>query len=97
MKVDDKLISKLEKLSKLRLSEEERKIISKDLEGMITMIDKLSELDTEGIEPLIYVNQEKPAWRKDEVADELSKKEALVNAPRQKDGYFVVPKVVKKD
>ncbi len=51
MKIDKELILKLEKLARLSLNDEERAIISKDLERILDMVDKIGELDTDGIEP----------------------------------------------
>lgn len=95
MEINDALILKLEKLSRMSLSEADRAVIKDDLKSILEMIDKLQEVDTENEEPLIYVNQEKSEWRKDEVNNELDRKQALKNAPEATDNYFTVPKVLK--
>jgi len=96
MKINKALISKLEKLSRLELSEAERVRIQKDLNEILSMVEKLNEIDTEGVEPLVYISEEQNVLRADEVKNQISRSEALKNAPHQDRGYFLVPKVIKK-
>lgn len=95
MEINQELILKLEKLSRLNLSDEDRKIIKDDLKSILDMIDKLQEVDTENEEPLIYLNQEEYKWREDKVNNELDRVKALKNAPNATEEYFTVPKVLK--
>ena len=62
-------------------------------EGVV-MIDKLNELDTDKVEPLIYMSDERSVLREDEVRQTLTQKEALQNAPKKDSDYFKVPKVI---
>ncbi len=94
-KIDENLISKLEKLSKLRLNEQEKKQITKDLKDIVEMFDKLQEVDTSDVEPLRHIVRHRSPMRKDEVKNELSNEEVLKNAPEAKDGFFAVPKFLK--
>ncbi|MFT4770035.1 MAG: aspartyl-tRNA(Asn)/glutamyl-tRNA(Gln) amidotransferase subunit C [Cryomorphaceae bacterium] len=94
MIVDNALIDKLANLSKLEFDEESKERIKKDLTRMLAFVEQLNELDTEGVEPLIHVNEEKNKFREDVVSEELSQKEALKNAPEHDGFYFKVPKVV---
>ena len=94
MEINEELILKLEKLSRLDLEPEDRKIIKDDLRSILNMIDKLQEVDTDGEEPLIYMNQEEYTWRVDKVNNELNRKDALKNAPNANEEYFTVPKVL---
>lgn len=94
MKVDKQLISKLEKLARLELSEEEREGLTKDLSSILEMVEKLQELDTEGVDPLVYINEEVNTLRADQVDQQLSQKDALKNAPDQNGTFFKVPKVI---
>lgn len=96
MEIDDKLIDKLSELSKLKFEGAERDGIKKDLKRMINFVDKLSELDTTGVEPLVYMNDEPLVLRKDVVVDQISQREALKNAPSKDSDYFKVPKVLDK-
>lgn len=94
MQIDEKLISRLENLARLKLSSEERHKISGDLNEILKMVGKLEELDTEDVEPLVYINEEVNSLRIDEVKHQLSKEKALKNAPDKDDQYFKVPKVI---
>ncbi len=94
MNIDQKLISRLEELAKLELSEKERTQLRKDLNEILTMVEKLKELDTESVEPLVYISEEVNVLRDDEVNNQLSREEALSNAPDRNDQFFKVPKVI---
>ena len=65
MKVDNKLISDLAKLAKLHFDEKSSLSMQEDLKKMIGFVDKLSEIDTENIEPLIYMSEEVNVLRND--------------------------------
>lgn len=96
MEIDDKLIDKLADLSRLKFEGEDRVKIKADLERMLKFVDKLNEVDTEGVEPLVYMTNEVLKLRKDEVVDEIPQQEALKNAPSKDSDYFKVPKVLDK-
>jgi aspartyl-tRNA(Asn)/glutamyl-tRNA(Gln) amidotransferase subunit C len=96
MQVDDALIDKLSRLSMLQFSDSEREEIKKDLEQMIGFVDKLKELDTSGVEPLLHMSTDINVLRNDVTGNMLSRKEALQNAPIHDELYFKVPKVIKK-
>ncbi|MCI5080305.1 MAG: Asp-tRNA(Asn)/Glu-tRNA(Gln) amidotransferase subunit GatC [Saprospiraceae bacterium] len=96
MKIDKQLISKLENLARLKLSEEESKDLQTDLNAILEMVEKLQELDTEGVEPLVYINEEVNVFRKDKVTNQVSQDEALRNAPDHDGSFFKVPKVINK-
>lgn len=96
MVIDNKLISKLENLARLELDETEREKIRHDLNEILKMVEKLNDLDTAGVEPLVYVNEaEVNDWRVDKIESTISREEALKNAPDQDGVYFKVPKVIK--
>ena len=94
MQVDEKLISRLENLARLELSEQERHQIMGDMNEILKMVDKLEELETENVDPLIYVNEDADGLRTDEVNHQVSNQEALKNAPDKDDQHFKVPKVI---
>lgn len=94
MVIDDKMIVKLAELSKLEFNDAEKVEIKKDLEKIITFMEKLNAIDTEGVEPLIYVNEEVNVVREDVVKHPISKEEALSNAPLKDSDYIKVPKFV---
>lgn len=96
MNIDDKLIDKVAGLAKLEFEGEEKENIKKDLSRMLDFVENLKAVDTNGIEPLIYITEEKGRLRKDESAVTISKADALKNAPQKDSFYFKVPKVLKK-
>ena len=96
MQVNDALIEKLSRLAMLEFDETEKEEIKKDLQKMIGFVDKLQELDTTGVEPLLHMSPSMNVLRADVPAEMLSREEALRNAPLHDEQYFKVPKVIKK-
>ena len=96
MEVNDELINNLAKLSHLSFTEEERKEIKADLQEMITFIEKLKEVNTEGVEPLLHMSSNVNILRDDIVEGSVSREEGLKNAPDTDGTFFKVPKVIKK-
>ncbi len=96
MIIDDKLLEKIAKLAKLEFDGEEKEKIKDDLNKMLAFVEKLNELDTEGVEPLKYVNEDEKAFlRPDKPEQVITQEEALKNAPDHDSDYFRVPKVIK--
>lgn len=96
MKIDIKVIEKLSALSKLKFNEKETNLISYDLSKMLDFINKLKEVNTDGVEPLIHINEEINNWREDQLDEMLSQTEALENSPSKDGTYFKIPKVLDK-
>ncbi len=96
MKVDKKLVDKIAGLAKLEFDEAAKEKMVSDMNKMISFIDKLDQIDTELIEPLVYMSEETNVLRADEVGEHISKENALKNAPQKDSDYFKVPKVLKK-
>lgn len=96
MKITENKIDEIANLAKLEFDDHEKVKIKNDLEKIVDFFDKLSEVDTENVEPLIYMNQTSNNLREDMVKNELSKTEALINAPDKDSDYFKVPKFIKK-
>jgi aspartyl-tRNA(Asn)/glutamyl-tRNA(Gln) amidotransferase subunit C len=96
MHVDDVLIDKLSRLAMLEFSNDEREQIRTDLENMIGFVDKLKELDTQGIEPLLHMSGQVNVLREDLPGSMLTREQALKNAARHDHEFFIVPRVIKK-
>ena len=96
MKITDKMIDDLADLSKLEFNAEERLGLKKDLENVIGMMDKLNELNTDGVEPLLHMTSEVNALRKDEIKGSITREAGLKNAPLKDEEFFKVPKVINK-
>lgn len=97
MEVNDALVDKLAHLSRLKFEAGEKEEIKHDLQKMIAFVEKLNELDTTGVEPLLYMTDEVNVLREDEVKGSISREEGLKNAPVQDGEFFKVPKVIKKE
>lgn len=97
MEVNDALVDNLANLARLRFSAEEKELIKKDLQRMIHFVDKLNELDTEGVEPLLHMTDAVNILREDIVQGSISREEGLKNAPDTDGVFFKVPKVISKE
>ena len=97
MEVNDALVDNLAKLARLQFNAEEKEIIKKDLQRMIHFVDKLNELDTEGVQPLIHMTEAVNILREDEVQGSITREEGLKNAPDTDGIFFKVPKVISKE
>ena len=96
MEVNDELVDKLAHLARLTFKPEEKEKMKSDLQQMISFIDKLNEVDTTDVEPLLFMTDEVNVLRDDEVKGSVSREEALKNAPLKDDKFFKVPKVIRK-
>lgn len=97
MNLDKEMVEKLAHLARLEFSENEKEEMLQDMNKMLAFVDKINELDLEGVEPLIYLTEEGNVLRKDEVKQHVTKDEALKNAPDKDTDYFRVPKVLQRE
>ncbi len=95
MEVTDEMVKNLADLSRLTFNEAEQGEIKKDLQRMISFVDKLNELDTSNVAPLLHMTDAVNVYREDTVQGSMPKSEALANAPLADDNYFKVPKVIR--
>lgn len=93
-KIDDETIEYVGILAKLELGETEKEAAKRDMGRMLDYIDKLNELDTEGVEPMSHVFPVYNVFREDVVKNGDDRDSILENAPESKDGAFKVPKTV---
>ena len=96
MEVNDALVDKLSHLARLKFDASEKEEIKKDLQKMIAFVEKLNELDTTGVEPLLHMSDEVNVLREDEVKGSISREDALKSAPLHDEQFFKVPKVIRK-
>ena len=92
--ISDETIEYVGILAKLELSDEEKEQAKKDMGSMLDYIDKLSELDTTGVEPMSHVFPVQNVFREDIVTNGDDSENMLANAPGSKDGMFKVPRTV---
>ncbi|MFI5129311.1 MAG: Asp-tRNA(Asn)/Glu-tRNA(Gln) amidotransferase subunit GatC [Chitinophagales bacterium] len=95
MEVNDALIEKLAHLARLEFNDAEKEEIKHDLQRMISFVEKLNELNLEGVEPLVHMSDEVNVLREDEIKGSISREEGLKNAPSHDEQFFKVPKVIK--
>lgn len=96
MEVNDELVEKLAHLARLKFDNAGKAAIKNDLQKMIQFVEKLNELDTTGIEPLLHMSDNVNVLRKDEIKESISREEGLKNAAMHDNQFFKVPKVIKK-
>ena len=94
MSIDKNQVKKVAKLSRISLDNKQIDSLSKDLDSIITFVEKLNELDTDKIKTLNSVTNKKLETRNDIVDDGKIKKEILKNSPEKNEDFFIVPKVV---
>ena len=99
MKITEQEVRRVAELGNLALSDDEVAKMARDLDGILTHIEKLNELDTNGVEPMaqvLYDADETATLREDRERPSLSNADALANAPLAGGGYFKVPKVIER-
>jgi aspartyl-tRNA(Asn)/glutamyl-tRNA(Gln) amidotransferase subunit C len=96
MKIDEKTVDAIAHLARLEFEKEEKAEIIDKMNKILTFVDKLNEVDTDNIEPLIYMNETTNVLREDEVKQDITQVQALENAPDKDSDYFKVPKVIDK-
>ena len=96
MSVDLNTVDRLAQLSKFEFNEEEKKEIQGDLNRMLDFVNQLQSVDTENVDPLVYMLPEEGNMREDEVKHSIEQSDALQNAPDKDSDYIRVPKVLKR-
>jgi len=95
MQVDDALLSRLEKLSFLKVSDDKREEMINQLSEIVSFVDNLSNLDTDGVDDNFSMSDASTRLREDSVSSSQTvSQEILTNAPRSADNFFVVPKII---
>jgi aspartyl-tRNA(Asn)/glutamyl-tRNA(Gln) amidotransferase subunit C len=96
MELNKEMVAKLAKLAQLEFNPAEAESIRNDLQQMIGFVEKLNEIDTEGILPLTHISKTENSLREDVVQGSVDNETALSNAPERLEQFFTVPKVIKK-
>lgn len=94
MQVDEATVRRIARLARIKITDEEAKGLEAELSGILAWVEQLSEVNTEGIEPMTRVVPISLKKRSDIVTDGEKADEIVANAPLSEDDYFVVPKVV---
>ena len=94
MSLDSKTVAHIATLARIRVPESELAHLAQELNGIMTWIEQLNEVDTTGIEPMAGVLQRNLPQRADRITDGGYADKVLLNAPDAAHGFFTVPKVV---
>ena len=94
MDIDLKKIKYIANLSRIALTEEEKKILKKQLTNILDYIKKLNELNTDTVKPMAYATDIKNVFREEKLTPSLSRQKILNLSPSNLNGFFKVPKVI---
>lgn len=94
MKITEELVDYVSVLSRLKLDEDERAAMTAELEKIVSYMDVLERLDTQGVEPLSHVLSVRNVTRADVVEPSFDREELLKSAPKRDQETFLVPKAV---
>ncbi|HIV13972.1 MAG: Asp-tRNA(Asn)/Glu-tRNA(Gln) amidotransferase subunit GatC [Clostridiales bacterium] len=93
-RITDDVMENVEILAKLTLEPEEREAVVEKLEEILDYVEKLNELDTDGVEPLVYISDQQNVFREDVVTGADGREALMANAPRQKEQQLQVPRTI---
>lgn len=96
MKIDRETVDKIAHLGRLSLTEQEKDRYIIELSEILSFMEKLGEVDVTNVEPIIYMNDVVNVLRPDQIVQEMTREEALLNAPLKNEEYFKVSKVIEK-
>ena len=96
MNITEEIVDHIAHLSRLEFEGEGKKAIKEDMERIVNFMEKLQEVDTENVEPLIFMTKELNHLREDEPKETVTQDQALQNAPKADSDYFRIPKVLSK-
>ena len=94
MAVDEKTVRRIAHLARIRLDDADVEPMMKELNGILDWVEQLSEVNTDGVEPMTSVVAQKLRWREDVVSDGNIQEDVLKNAPEAQFGFYAVPKVI---
>ncbi|ADR23440.1 glutamyl-tRNA(Gln) amidotransferase subunit C 1 [Marivirga tractuosa] len=94
MSINKETLEKIAHLARLEFDEKSEEKMLKDMNNMLSFVEKLQELDTDNVEPLQAMSFEINQMREDKIKEHLSREKGLKNAPKKDQEYFRVPKVI---
>ncbi|MCK5707765.1 MAG: Asp-tRNA(Asn)/Glu-tRNA(Gln) amidotransferase subunit GatC [Candidatus Aureabacteria bacterium] len=94
MNIDDKLLDYLSSLSRLKLNDEEKKVITPQLKDIVEYIEKLGEIDADNVEAMDHILDIKNVYRDDVAHDSYKREDIVKNAPKTDGEFFEVPKIL---
>jgi aspartyl-tRNA(Asn)/glutamyl-tRNA(Gln) amidotransferase subunit C len=94
MKIDKDTVYKVADLARIAIKDNEVDALTVEMNKILTFMEKLNELDTSSVKPLVYMNEEVNVWREDIAKNEISTQEGLKNAAVHDEHFFHVPKII---
>ncbi len=94
MNIDSATLDKIAHLARLEIKEDEKQALIISLESVLSWMEQLNEVDTTGIAPLTHISSENNRWSEDISENNLTREDALANAPSKNKMYIRVPKVI---
>ena len=94
MNIDSETVDKIAHLARLELADTEKQEMIGDMNKILDFMAKLNEVNTSGVEPLVYLSDDVNVFREDVVKNQVSVEEGLKNSPKHDDKYFLVAKVI---
>ncbi|NCD69851.1 Asp-tRNA(Asn)/Glu-tRNA(Gln) amidotransferase subunit GatC [Mucilaginibacter agri] len=94
MKITEDTVDKIAHLARLEVNANEKEQLMADMSRILSFMEKLNEIDTSNVEPLVYMTEEVNTFREDVVKEVITHEEALQNAPEHDENYFLIPKVI---
>ena len=96
MKITDDIVDHIAHLARLEFEGEAKENIKSDMTNMIDFVDQLNAVDTDNVEPLIFMTTSNNVLREDKSIETITQEEALKNAPNHDSDYFKIAKVLKQ-
>lgn len=96
MVIDKETVIKVADLARIEIKDQEISGLTAEMNKILTFMEKLNEIDTTGVKPLVYMNEEVNVWRKDIAKHEITVADGLKNAAKHNESYFFVPKIIEK-
>ncbi|SFG79157.1 Asp-tRNA(Asn)/Glu-tRNA(Gln) amidotransferase subunit GatC [Pedobacter insulae] len=94
MKINSAIVHKVADLARIDIKDNEVDALTVEMNKILTFMEKLNELDTSAVRPLVYMNEKPNVWREDFVINEISTTEGLKNAAIHDEHFFHVPKII---
>lgn len=96
MVIDKNTVYKVADLARIEIKDNEVDSLTQEMNKILTFMEKLNELNTDGVQPLVYMNEEANVWREDVAKNEISVTDGLKNAALHNESFFLVPKIIEK-
>lgn len=96
MIIDKDTVNKVADLARIEIKQEDIGTLTEEMNKILSFMEKLNELDTTGVKPLVYMNEEVNVWREDIAKQEISVENGLKNSAKHNESFFFVPKIIEK-